>query len=209
MNGRSGFERVINARKEVIVSAGAVNSAQILMLSGIGPKSHLQDVGIECKVDLPVGQKLKDHILVPLEYFTDIPTRTPSLMSDPVTEAEWYFNKTGPLSQPDCQIVGYMHSGTRPDLEARNVPDVQIEFLTTQVRNDDGNVDLDNVFGLSPKFWDDNDVHHYGTRNIQFLVVRLLLRMQPTTSEGYEVTRRTSYGLPVRQTINTTTNYLR
>lgn len=51
------------ARKEVIVSAGAIASPQILMLSGIGPKAHLKSVGIDAKVNLPVGEYLQDHVM--------------------------------------------------------------------------------------------------------------------------------------------------
>ncbi|RAF49880.1 choline oxidase, partial [Burkholderia multivorans] len=47
---------------EVIVSAGAINTPQLLMLSGIGPKDHLAEVGIESRVDAPgVGENLQDH----------------------------------------------------------------------------------------------------------------------------------------------------
>lgn len=54
---------ILRANKEVILSGGAINSPQILMLSGIGPKQHLQDHGIDCVVDLPgVGQNLQDHL---------------------------------------------------------------------------------------------------------------------------------------------------
>ncbi|GBO37500.1 Transposable element Tc3 transposase [Araneus ventricosus] len=52
----------ICARKEVIVSGGSINSPQILMLSGIGPKEHLEDFGIEVIADLPVGDNLQDHV---------------------------------------------------------------------------------------------------------------------------------------------------
>ncbi|XP_063420605.1 oxygen-dependent choline dehydrogenase-like [Mytilus trossulus] len=56
------------ARKEVIVSAGAVNSPTLLMLSGIGPRKHLQDIGIPLKADLPVGENLEDHIMFFMKY---------------------------------------------------------------------------------------------------------------------------------------------
>ncbi|GAA0858142.1 choline dehydrogenase [Aliiglaciecola litoralis] len=53
----------LHASKEVILSGGAINSPQLLMLSGIGPKAHLQEHGIDCIVDLPgVGQNLQDHL---------------------------------------------------------------------------------------------------------------------------------------------------
>ena len=53
----------IKANKEVIVSAGAVNSPQLLMLSGVGPKTHLEELGIPVKADLPVGENLQDHMI--------------------------------------------------------------------------------------------------------------------------------------------------
>ncbi|XP_013149238.1 PREDICTED: glucose dehydrogenase [FAD, quinone]-like [Papilio polytes] len=57
----------VKANKEVILSAGAVNSPQLLMLSGIGPKDHLDKIGIETLVDSPkVGKNMQDHPLVPV-----------------------------------------------------------------------------------------------------------------------------------------------
>lgn len=53
---------VVSASKEVILSAGSFNSPQLLMLSGIGPKDHLQELEIPILQDLPVGQKLQDHL---------------------------------------------------------------------------------------------------------------------------------------------------
>jgi choline dehydrogenase-like flavoprotein len=52
----------IGANKEVIMSAGAIGSPQILMLSGIGPKEHLRDLGIPLNLDLPVGKNMQSHI---------------------------------------------------------------------------------------------------------------------------------------------------
>lgn len=55
------------AEKEVILSAGAINSPQLLMLSGIGPKEHLAKLGIDLVLDAPmVGENLQDHAIVPI-----------------------------------------------------------------------------------------------------------------------------------------------
>lgn len=58
----NGTKYTATARKEVILSAGAINSPQILMLSGIGPEEELTKLGIEIIADLPVGENFQDHI---------------------------------------------------------------------------------------------------------------------------------------------------
>jgi choline dehydrogenase len=64
-----GATVVAEATKEVILSAGAVGSPQILMLSGIGPKSELEAVGVACQLDAAeVGKHLKDHLQVGLLF---------------------------------------------------------------------------------------------------------------------------------------------
>lgn len=65
----TGETSVVIARKEVIVSAGAVGSPHLLLLSGIGPRGELEKNGVPCRVDSPhVGKHLKDHIQVPLFF---------------------------------------------------------------------------------------------------------------------------------------------
>jgi choline dehydrogenase-like flavoprotein len=65
----SGEVNIAFANKEVILSAGAVGSPQLLLLSGIGPRRELERVGVQCLVDSPhVGKHLKDHIQVPLFF---------------------------------------------------------------------------------------------------------------------------------------------
>ncbi len=65
--GAGGTER-LSARREVIVSAGAYQSPQVLMLSGIGPAEHLATQGIQVLADLPVGDNLHDHLFLPFTH---------------------------------------------------------------------------------------------------------------------------------------------
>lgn len=53
---------VARARKDIILASGVFGSAQLLLLSGIGPKEHLEDVGIDLVQDLEVGSVLRDHV---------------------------------------------------------------------------------------------------------------------------------------------------
>ncbi len=62
VEGAFGRTTTLNARREVIVSAGAIDSPKLLMLSGIGPAEHLSQVGVQVVVDAPgVGEHLQDH----------------------------------------------------------------------------------------------------------------------------------------------------
>ena len=65
----AGETAVAHAAKELILSAGAVGSPQLLLLSGIGPRQELEALGVSCLVDSPhVGKHLKDHLMCPLVY---------------------------------------------------------------------------------------------------------------------------------------------
>jgi choline dehydrogenase-like flavoprotein len=56
----------VSARREVILAAGTIHTPQILMLSGVGPSDHLEDAGIDAKVDLAgVGSNFQDHSYIP------------------------------------------------------------------------------------------------------------------------------------------------
>ena len=67
----SDGETFVVEGKEIILSAGAIGSPQLLMLSGVGPKDHLDEFGINCILDSPgVGQNLSDHPLTPIKWAT-------------------------------------------------------------------------------------------------------------------------------------------
>ncbi|QYN19190.1 GMC family oxidoreductase [Amycolatopsis sp. DSM 110486] len=64
---RDGEEHTVEARGEVVLTAGAFGSAQLLMVSGVGPADQLREVGVKVRADLPgVGENLHDHPLVSL-----------------------------------------------------------------------------------------------------------------------------------------------
>lgn len=71
---KDGKKIKLKASREVVLSAGTIESPKLLMLSGIGPAKHLQDNDITCLVDSPmVGQNLQDHCLVPIIIYGNEP----------------------------------------------------------------------------------------------------------------------------------------
>ncbi|CAF1364630.1 unnamed protein product [Adineta ricciae] len=101
----NGQPMIIKARKEIILSAGAYNSPMILMHSGIGPKEHLIEMNIDCKIDLPgVGENLIDHPIVFTSYQVSEPNLTLDrlVFHNPETVLaaikEWNETKTGLMS---------------------------------------------------------------------------------------------------------------
>ncbi|GFY64326.1 glucose dehydrogenase [Trichonephila inaurata madagascariensis] len=89
------FTYSIKARREVILSAGTTNTAQILMLSGIGPKEHLEEHGIPVVADLPVGKNFHDHAaaILPYTLSKDIPKVQEKLLN-PLNIKEYIANRT-------------------------------------------------------------------------------------------------------------------
>ena len=89
----------IKATKEVILSAGAFQSPQLLMVSGVGPAQQLQQFNIPIVVDSPgVGQNMQDHIFFGPSYRVNLVTLT-KVANDPIYLAAqiaiWAANKTG------------------------------------------------------------------------------------------------------------------
>lgn len=81
---RNGQAHQVTARREVILSAGSVNTPQLMMLSGLGPARDLQKLGIAVQHDLPqVGRNLRDHLYCPYFFKVREPTFNDSLTSWP------------------------------------------------------------------------------------------------------------------------------
>lgn len=157
--------RRVHAEGEVLLSAGAVNTPKILMLSGIGGAAALPKLGIEPVVDLPgVGRNLQDHVRVPVLYET--PVRSPGdkrywlpAAVDYVLRRRGVFNsncceagayvRSGPdIAEPDLQFVTHFQHSLRP-----GVVDLQFCLLTARSR---GTVTLASADPAAPPLVDPN-----------------------------------------------------
>ncbi|PNF27342.1 Glucose dehydrogenase [FAD, quinone] [Cryptotermes secundus] len=103
------------ARKEVILSAGAINSPQLLMLSGIGPSDHLQEVQIKVIQDSKVGYNLQDHVTLGNLYFTlnqSVGLRFDNIFDDLVGVVEYFLKRDGILTIPGgTEAFGFENVG--------------------------------------------------------------------------------------------------
>ena len=126
---QDGAERIVAARREIVLAAGAIGSPQILQLSGIGPPGHLSDHGIEVAHDLPgVGANLQDHFQARSVYRCTRPITLNDRVKSPwqklLMGAEWFIFRTGPLTIGAGQ--GGIFARTRDGLAT---PDVQFHII--------------------------------------------------------------------------------
>jgi choline dehydrogenase len=143
---KNGKQIVIDAAREVIISAGAMGSPALLMRSGIGDSSYLKGLGIEAVHDLPgVGRNLQEHPCVRISKRVDRATLNSegplALFSHAVRYA---LSRSGPLSVPVVQ--GIALAKTREDLDE---PDVQLQFLPFCADFDPETMQMSKVKGIS------------------------------------------------------------
>ncbi|WP_338446669.1 GMC family oxidoreductase N-terminal domain-containing protein [Pelagerythrobacter marensis] len=132
---RGSRRETVRARGGVVLSAGAFNSPQILMLSGIGPAAHLREHGIEPVVDRPaVGSDLQDHI----DYVSSWETESRDFIGDSLAGtwrmlkaiAEHRRRRTGAMTTPYAEAGGFWR--VMPDAPA---PDVQWHFVPAMLED--------------------------------------------------------------------------
>ena len=126
-----GMREVFRADREVLLAGGAINTPQLLLLSGIGPADELRPLGIEVVVDAPkVGRNLQDHLSIgttftangPVSYF-ETDKRIGSI-------ASWLLRKRGPFSSPIAEAGGFVRTEdglTAPDLQLLFGPAMFVE----------------------------------------------------------------------------------
>lgn len=119
-----GIEHTVTARREVILSGGAINSPQLLMLSGIGDPDALQDNGVAPVHALPgVGQNLQDHLQARLVFKCNEPTlndEVRSLFDQARIALKYATTRTGPMAMAASLATGFLK--TNPDVAT---PDIQ------------------------------------------------------------------------------------
>lgn len=118
----------INCHKEVIVAAGAIQSPQILMLSGIGDPAELKRVGIDALIPLPgVGKNLQDHFFTGVSAYTNIESGNAVLKPWKMAKAilQHFFLKSGPMANSPVEANAFVKSSpllTKPDIQFHFVP---------------------------------------------------------------------------------------
>nr|CAD7600709.1 unnamed protein product [Timema genevievae] len=171
---RNGVRQIVLARREVILSAGAINSAQILLLSGIGPKEHLDKVGIPTLRNLKVGENLQDHVgMGGLTFLVDKPVSIVQerFQTIPVS-LEYIMHQRGPMTTLGG-VEGLAFVNTPYANISGLYPDIQFHFAPASVNSDAG-VQVRKVLGLTDSVY--NTVYRPITNHDAWTILPLLLR---------------------------------
>jgi len=131
---RNGTLQRIRAR-EIILCGGAINSPQLLQLSGVGNADQLRSLGIDVVADLPaVGQNLQDHLEVYVQYASKLPVSVaPALKwrNRPLVGARWLLARSGPGATNHFEAGGFARSN-----DDVAYPNLMFHFLPIAIRYD-------------------------------------------------------------------------
>lgn len=139
----------ILARREVIVSAGAINTPQLLMLSGVGPAKHLREFNIKPIADLAVGFNLQDHTAPAVTFTTNATSLHFEDFADP-TLVNRFNRQEGPYGSPGgCEAIAFW------DLEHEDLadgwPDIELFMVGGSMS---ANPAISRAFGLKKSIYD-------------------------------------------------------
>ena len=122
-----GRDGEVRAEGEIVLAAGAFQTPQLLMLSGIGPADRLRAHGIDVAADLPgVGENLQDHLEVHLKHSCPRGMSQNHLLARHriiLAGLQWYLFKSGPAAKSPSRVGGFFHSGLD-----EGWPDIQFHF---------------------------------------------------------------------------------
>ena len=145
---RGGVEHIVTARKEIVLCGGAINSPQLLMLSGIGEAAQLTDNGIDVVCDLRgVGKNMQDHLQARLVYKCNEPTlndEVSSLFGQAKIGLKYITSRTGPMTMAASLATGFLK--THEDIET---PDIQFHVQPLSAENPGKGADKFSAFTMS------------------------------------------------------------
>ncbi|RZC32593.1 GMC oxred N domain containing protein [Asbolus verrucosus] len=177
---RFGVSNRVGASKEVILSAGTFGSPQLLILAGIGPKEHLEELGIPVLKNLQVGRNLQDHFaFLGLSFSTNqYVTHHFSQLLNPYNILNFYINGMGPLTGlGGAQAIAYIK--TSQSKEPADDPDIELLFIGTSLAFDFGLV-IRRGMGITDKIY--NAVFGPLEKTYSLMIIPLLLHPK---SKGY------------------------
>ncbi|XP_023952472.2 glucose dehydrogenase [FAD, quinone]-like [Bicyclus anynana] len=191
---KNGKSKIIKCNKEVILSAGAIQSPQLLMLSGVGDSEHLKELGIFPVTHLSgVGQNLQDHIAMgghsflfdnPYNNGSDYSFNLNNIMSIP-SLIDFALYKKGPLySMMEAEAMGFVNTKYQDPRE--DYPDIQL-FIAPTADNMDGGLFGKRANGLSDETY--AELYEDILYKPSFSIVPLLLRPK---SRGFIKLRNTN-----------------
>ncbi|MEL6610225.1 MAG: choline dehydrogenase [Pseudomonadota bacterium] len=145
---RAGRKQIVSAAREVILCGGAINSPQVLMLSGIGEADQLRENGIDVAVDLPgVGKNMQDHLQARLVYKCNEPTlndEVSTLFGQARIGLKYLMFRAGPMTMAASLATGFLK--TREDIET---PDIQFHVQPLSAENPGKGADPFSAFTMS------------------------------------------------------------
>ncbi|XP_001602364.1 glucose dehydrogenase [FAD, quinone] [Nasonia vitripennis] len=147
-----GMNLRVRARKEIILCAGSIGSAQILMLSGVGPADHLNEMKINIIQDAPVGENLMDHIAYGgLVFLVDQPVSITSAVTDPIKPylRDFLNTRLGPYTIPGgCEALAFLDVDNSESLHG--FPNMELLFIAASLVSD---TSFHNNVGISHEYW--------------------------------------------------------
>ena len=144
----SGQDHTVKARAEVIVASGAIGAPHLLMVSGIGAASHLEDNGVPVVHDLPgVGQNMQDHLQARLVFKCNEPTlndEVRSLYNQARIALKYALFRAGPMTMAASLATGFMRTGDHVE-----TPDIQFHVQPWSADNPGEGVHPFSAFTMS------------------------------------------------------------
>lgn len=138
----------------IILSAGTVGTAKIMLLSGIGPKEDLENIGIEVRANLSVGQNLQDHISTGINLILLNQTSGMSMadLIQPRNIFNYFLrkNERNVFSFSGCDAIGFVNVN-----ETQTRPDLSFMLIPNSINSDYG-VHLRKLFSFKNKIWEEN-----------------------------------------------------